>query len=268
VPAAWSIALVIFKWNIISPVREFVGLVNFIEAFTSPRVWNAFLVTYRFMGLFVPTVMVFSIALAVIVNGLPRLKHLFAMGFFMPYLASGVAIGLVVQGFVSYNSPLNTVLRRIFGTSPDWLGTPILAVLVISAMMVWKFSGYYSVIFLASLQSIPNDYYEAAALDGATGWQIFRYITFPQLYPALFTVLVLASGVSFNIFTEPFVLTGGGPAMATQTWQLEIYYQAFERFRAGYGATVAVLNAGITFTTIAVIRAVMRKWGARYGYEN
>jgi len=109
--------------------------------------------------------------------------------------------------------------------------------------------------------------YEAAALDGAGPFTQFWRITLPLLYPAFFTVLVLAVGTTFGIFTEPYVLTGGGPELATHTWQLEIYYQAFERFRAGYGTTVALINAVVTFTTILVIRRLTQSWGARHGFR-
>ncbi|MGI5917996.1 MAG: carbohydrate ABC transporter permease, partial [Anaerolineae bacterium] len=104
------------------------------------------------------------------------------------------------------------------------------------------------------------------ALDGSTGWTTFWRVTLPLLYPGIYTVLILSTGIMFSIFTEPFVLTQGGPQMATQTWQLEIYFQAFERFRAGYGATVALLNALVTFATILVIRRLIEGWGNRFGY--
>jgi multiple sugar transport system permease protein len=266
IPAIWSIILVFQNWNLIAPVRQPVGLANVREALTSPRIWNAALVSYRFMLIIVPTVMLLSILLALLVHNLPRFKALFAVGFFLPYLASGVAVSVVVRGVLSFNSPINVFLRNTLGTSPNWLGTPWLATAVISAMIIWKFAGYYALIFLAVLQGIPNEIYEAAALDGSTGWTTFWRVTLPLLYPGIYTVLILSTGIMFSIFTEPFVLTQGGPQMATQTWQLEIYFQAFERFRAGYGATVALLNALVTFATILVIRRLIEGWGNRFGY--
>jgi multiple sugar transport system permease protein len=244
-----------------------VGLGNFREAVTSPRVYNAFVNTYKFMAIIVPGVLLASLCLALIVQHLPWLKQFYAVGFFLPYLASGVAIGLVVRGLLSYDSPLNEFLRQIFGSSPRWLRDPSWATLVISFMIVWKFSGYYALIFLAGLQGIPRELYEAAALDGAGPFTQFRKITLPLLYPAFYTVLVLAVGLCFGIFTEPYVLTGGGPRFSTHTWQLEIYYQAFERFRAGYGATVAVLNAVATFVSVLLIRRVVESWGAKRGFR-
>jgi len=267
IPLGWSLFLVFQDWDLIAPTPLFVGLANFKEALSSPRVWNAFLVTYKFMILLVPLVVAASIGLALILHNVPRFKQLFAVGFFLPYLASGVAVSLVVKGLLSYNSALNVLLRAVFGASPDWLGNGTLAVLTITMMVVWKLSGYYSLIFLAGLQSIPGELYEAASIDGANAWTTFWRVTLPMLYPSFYTVLILVVGLTFALFTEPFTLTSGGPQMATQTWQLEIYYQAFNQFRSGYGATVALLNAVATLISILVLRRVVEAWGHRYGWD-
>jgi multiple sugar transport system permease protein len=266
-PLVMSVLLVFFDWNMISPEKVFVGLGNFKEALTSNRVWNAFLVSYKFMIVFVPGVMATSLILALIVNALPWFKSFFSVGFFLPYLVSGVALSLFVRGFLSYTSPLNVFLRSVFGSSPSWLHNSTLAVLVITAMIIWKMAGYYALILLAGLQGIPSDIYEAASLDGANSWQKFWSITVPMLYPALYTVLIMAVGLVFGIFTEPYVLTNGGPQLATQTWQLEIYYQAFSLFRSGYGATMALLNAVVTFVSIWIIRRIAESRGRRYGWN-
>jgi len=267
IPLIWSLFLVFQRWDLIAPAPVFVGLANLKEALTSQRVLQAFLVTYKFMLLFVPLVMVVSIGLALLVHHLPRYKPLFAVGFFLPHLASGVVTSLVVRGVISYNSAFETFLRHTFGISLDLLSDGTTATLLITLMMVWKFAGYYALIFLAGLQGISVDLYEAASLDGAGAWTRFWRITLPMLYPAFYTVLIFAVGLTFSIFTEPFVLTNGGPQMATQTWQLEIYYQAFDLFRAGYGATVALLNAVATLISILIIRSLVESWGRRNGWE-
>jgi multiple sugar transport system permease protein len=267
IPLVWSIFLVFQDWDLISPTPVFVGLANIKEALSSPRVLAAFVNSYKYMVLFIPLVMVASVCLALIVHHLPRLKALFAVGFFLPYLASGVVVSLIVRGVLSYNSGFDTFLRTSLHINPDWLGNGTLAILVITMMMVWKFAGYYALIFMAGLQGIPTDFYEAAAIDGAGPWTRFWRITIPMLYPAFYTTLILAVGLMFSIFTEPFVLTNGGPQLATQTWQLEIYYQAFNQFRAGYGATVALLNAIATLISILVIRKIVEAWGHHYGWD-
>ena len=147
--------------------------------------------------------------LAVIIHSLPKFKGLFSVAFFLPYLASGVASAIVVNGVLSYNSPLNIWLRNSFGLDIDWLGSSILAPLIIALMMAWKFAGYYALLFVAGLESIPKDVYEAAEIDGAVGFKRFWHVTLPMLYPSFYTVTILAVGLMFGIFTEPYVLTGG-----------------------------------------------------------
>ncbi|QBD77118.1 sugar ABC transporter permease [Ktedonosporobacter rubrisoli] len=267
IPLLWSIFLVFQNWNLISPTPQFIGLANFQEALTSPRVRQAFFVSYKFMLFFIPLVLAASIGLALILHHIPRWKALFAVGFFLPYLASGVVSSLIVRGFLSYDSAFNVFLRSHFGASPDWLGNGTLATLVIVVMLVWKLSGYYALIFLSGLQGIAPEIYEAASIDGVSRWASFWRITLPLLYPAFYTVLILAVGMMFSIFTEPFTLTNGGPDMATQTWQLEIYYQAFDQFRSGYAATIALINAVVTLLTILIIRRLVEAWGHHYGWD-
>lgn len=265
-PFVWAALLVFAEWNLISPERRLVGLANFIEAFGSPRVHAAFWAPFKFMAVFLPTVLAASLAIALLVNSLGRWSGVVAVGFFMPYLASGVAMSLVVQGVLSYNSPLSDFFFWLLGDVPDWFGVPVLAVVVIGLMIAWKFSGYYALIFLAGLQSIPKELYEAAQIDGAGPWTSFWRITVPMLYPALYSVVILAVGLMFGVFTEPYMLTGGGPDLATHTWHLEIYYQAFSSLRAGYASAVAVLNALSVFLVLTVVRRLMEWWGRANGW--
>lgn len=266
VPFVWALLLVFTEWDLISPQRQMVGLANFVEALTSPRVRAAFWTPFKFMAVFLPAVLVAAMAIALLVHSLGRWAGVVAVGFFMPYLASGVAMALVVQGILSYNSPLSDAFFWLMGDVPDWFGVPALAVVVIALMMAWKFSGYYALIFLAGLQSIPKELYEAAEIDGAGSWTSFWRITVPMLYPALYSVMVLAVGLMFGVFTEPYMLTGGGPDLATHTWHLEIYYQAFSSLRAGYASAIAILNALSVFVVLTVVRRAMEWWGRANGW--
>ena len=267
IPLAWSLWLVFTNWNLISPRIDFVGLENFVKAFKSARVHAAFISAYRIMGFFIPMVLIQSLGVALLINSLPWGRAFFSVGFFMPYLASGVAVALVVRGILAYNSPAAPIFKALFGTVPNWFGHPVLAIFIISLLIAWKFSGYYALIFLAGLQSIPKELYEAAELDGARFFTKLFRITLPMLYPAFYTVLIMAVGLCFAIFTEPFMLTGGGPGRATHTWYLEIYYQVFQNLRAGYGAAISFINAGGTFTSVLIVRRLMQRWGRALGYE-
>jgi multiple sugar transport system permease protein len=265
IPLIWSMYLSFTDWNLISPVYYFKGFDNFIDAVKHPGVQAAFFVTFKFMAAFVPMVIISSLAVALVIHGLPRFKGLFLIGFFLPYLASGVVSSLIVKGLLSHNSALNVFLRGI-GIEIDWLSTPLSALLVVAAIIAWKFTGYYALILTAGFESINKDVYEAAAIDGVTPSQRFWKITLPLLYPALFTVLILSIGVSFGIFTEVYQLTGGGPNYATNTWQMEIFKQAFTNLSAGYASAVAIIASVVTFASILVIRKLLEMWGKRNGW--
>ncbi|EKZ0268299.1 sugar ABC transporter permease [Listeria monocytogenes] len=266
VPLVWSIWLSVTDWNMMSPDINFVGFDNFIKAFTSPAVKAAFFVTYKFLIVFVPMALIISMIVAVLVNGLPRFKGLYLVAFFLPYLSSGVVTSLIVQGLLSYNSALNVFLRGHFGWDIDWLGTPMSALVIISLMIAWKMSGYYALILISGLASINHEIYEAASMDGSGRFRTFWKVTVPMLYPALFTVIVLAVGVSFGIFTEVYQLTGGGPNFATNTWQMEIFNQAFVNLNSGYASAISLMAATVTFASIGVIKKMLEKWGQRNGW--
>lgn len=266
-PLVWAIWLAGMDWNLISPKREFVGLGNIITALHNAKVAASFFNAFKFILIFVPLSVVISLAIAVLLNALPVGANFFTVAFFLPYLASGVATSLVTKGLIAINSPANQLILSVFHYQPPWLQHPVWATLVITVLIAWKFSGYYALIFLAGLRSIPWEMYEAAAIDGASLWTQFRRITVPALYPSFYTVVVLAVGMMFGIFTEPYMLTGGGPNLATHTWQLEIYQQAFSSFKAGYASAIAILNALATFAGVAVVRWIMTRWGRAYGYE-
>ena len=264
IPLVWSFYLAFTDWNLIAPTYNFVGFTNFIDAVKHPGVQAAFFVTFKFLAVYVPMVIVLSLVVALAVQGLPKLKGLFLVGFFLPYLASGVVSAFIVKGILSYNSPLNEFLRGI-GLDIDWLGTPFSALVIVAFMIAWKFSGYYALILTAGLESINKEVYEAAAIDGVTGWQNFWKVTLPLLYPSLYTVIILAVGVTFGIFTEVYQLTGGGPNYATNTWQMEIYTQAFSNMDAGYASAVALIASVVTFAAIYVFKKLLEMWGKRNG---
>lgn len=267
IPLVWSLFLSLTDWNLIAPTFSFVGIENYTEALKSPGVQSAFFVAFKFMALFVPMVVASSIIVALIVQGLPKFKGLFLIGFFLPYLASGVVSSLIVKGLLSYNSPINAFLRNSLGLDINWLGSPFGALFTVAVIIAWKFTGYYALILTSGFDSIDKEVYEAALIDGVTPMQRFWKITFPLLYPALFTVLILAIGVTFGIFTEVYQLTGGGPNFATNTWQMEIFTRAFSNLQAGYASAIAIIASIVTFISIFIIRKLLEMWGKRNGWN-
>jgi len=178
---------------------------------------------------------------------------------FIPYLTSGVAVSVVVRYFFSYSSLFNLFLREQLNLDIRWFQDPFWAFLIIVGIIVWKISGYYALIILAALESVPKEIYDAAALDGASNLLKFFRITLPMIVSSVSTVLVLLAGLVFGIFTEPYLLTGGGPLLSTTTWYLELYNMSFVRFESGQGAAIAILNAVQIFITLRLLTYVMDK---------
>lgn len=266
IPLFFSIWLAFTDWDMMSPNINFVGIDNFISAIQSRGVRAAFIVTFKFLAVFVPMVLVLSMTIAVLVNSLPKFKGLFLVAFFLPYLSSGVVTSLIVNGILSHNGTINRVLRNQFNIRIDWLGNPNTALFIISLMIAWKMSGYYALILHSGLENINKDLYEAAAIDGSSRVKTFFKITLPMLYPALITVLILAVGITFGIFTEVYQLTGGGPNYATNTWQMEIYREAFVSLESGYASAISLISSVVTFATVGVFRKLIQKWGEHNGW--
>ncbi|MDR0300643.1 MAG: sugar ABC transporter permease [Streptococcaceae bacterium] len=266
-PLLWSLWLAFTDWNMISPTINFVGVSNFVKAIQAPEVQAAFLVTYKFLIAFVPMALILSMAVALLVNALPKFKGLFMVAFFLPYLSSGVVTSLIVKGLLAKNGPFDSFLQNNLHLNVDWFGNSVTAILIISFMIAWKMAGYYGLILISGLQNINQEVYESASLDGANRWTSFWKITLPMLFPALFTVVILAVGVSFGIFTEVYQLTGGGPELATNTWQMDIFNQAFVNLNSGYASAIAIIASLVTFASIGVIRKLLNIWGKKNGWN-
>lgn len=266
-PLVWALVLSMMDWNLMSPNQTFVGLQNFTDLFKDARVQAAFINSYRYLIPIVLLTFTFGLIIAILVSKLPdKVKGFVAVLFFIPYLTSGVATSVVVKYFFNYNSLFNVFLRDTFGLNINWLTDQRYAFWVMVGIVAWKMSGYYALFILSGLENIDGDIHEAAALDGSQGFHKLFNITIPMLMPTLTTVLVLATGLAFGIFTEPFLLTGGGPNMSTTTWQLEIYNASFTRFDSGYGAAMAIANAVQIFVTLRIINYFTDKLNKKFGY--
>ncbi|GAA0083649.1 carbohydrate ABC transporter permease [Clostridium sp. MB05] len=265
IPLVWAFWLSMTDWNLMSKNKNFVGFDNFTALFSDPRVKAAFINSFKYLIPIVIFTFVAAMIIALLVHKLPeKIKGITAVLFFIPYLTSGVAISVVVRYFFSFNSALNVSLRDK-GINIDWFRDPKWAFIIIVGIVVWKMSGYYALFILSALESIPDDVHDACKIDGATGFKKFKSVTLPMVIPTLTTVIVLAAGLAFGIFTEPYLLTGGGPNLATTTWQLEIYNTSFTNFQSGYGAAIAIASAVHVFVTIKIITFIMEKFNKKYG---
>lgn len=266
-PLIWAFWLSMMDWNLMSKNKTFVGAKNFIALFSDTKVQAAFINSYRYLVPVVLLCFLCGLIIALLVSKLPdKIKGIVAVLFFIPYLTSGVATSVVVKYFFNYNSIFNEFLREHFNLTINWLTDERYAFGVMVGIVVWKMAGYYALFILSGIESIGTDVNEAAALDGSTGLHKLIHITLPMIMPTLTTVLVLATGLAFGIYTEPFLLTGGGPNLSTTTWQLEIYNTSFTRFQSGYGAAMAIASAVQIFVTLRIVNFVSDKLNKRFGF--
>ena len=266
IPLMWAFWLSTMDWNLMSDDKKFVGAGNFVNLFLDNKVQAAFVNSYRYLLPIVILCFAFGLAIALLVSNLPeRIKGFVAVLFFIPYLTSGVATSVVVKYLLAYNSVFSVFLRERFGVDVNWLQDKRSAFAIMVILVVWKMSGYYALFILSAIEGISEDVKEACALDGSTGFHRLIHVTLPMITPTLTTVIVLATGLAFGIYTEPYLLTGGGPNLATTTWQLEIYNASFTRYQSGYAAAMAIVNADQIFVTLRVINVVDR-FNKKFGW--
>jgi multiple sugar transport system permease protein len=244
-PVFVAIYLSFTQWNMIAPPR-WVGMRNYLRQLGDPLfhtvAWN----TAYLSVVYIPLVIAASLGLALLLNRQFPLRNVYRALYFAPVVTSVVAISLLWQWILEPEfGLLNYLLSMVGIQGPLWLASRDWAMPGIILMRVWWGAGFYMVILLAGLQSIPPIYYEAAKLDGANAWQCFRFVTLPLLSPALFLVFVMATILTLQEFEQVYIMTGGGPADATNVMVLHIYRQAFRYFRMGDATALSVLLFGV-----------------------
>ena len=261
IPLIWAIWLAGTDWNLMSLSWNWIGLDNFIKAIVDPNVHKVFFNGLKYLVAIVPLVCIFSIGIASVLHNLPaRFKGLFSVFFFVPFLTSGVATSVFVRYFFSYSSAFNIWLRNTWGLTIGWFTDPSVAFWVIVGIIIWKVSGYYSLFLFASYEAISPEILEAAELDGASNTRRFWKIVVPMITSSLQSVIILATGLVYSIFTEPFLLTGGGPAKTTLSWQLLLYNTSFVNFKSGYGAMIAIFTAICIFVTLRLVVTITNRY--------
>ena len=245
-PFAFSLWASVTDYSPIRAGTQFVGFANYARALGDPAFWTALGNTAFFVVGTIPFTTALALGLALAVQPAFRGRTFFRVGFFVPSVVSVVVLSLIFKGLYAGQGPINLGLRSLGLPAPDWLLDPHTALPAIMAMDVWSASGYYMIIFLAGLEAIPRDLYEAARLEGASSWARFTRITLPLLRPTLLFVLVVNTVRSLQIFAEVFVMTRGGPLHRTTTVVYYLYEQAFYRFDLGYASAVAYLLFAVT----------------------
>jgi multiple sugar transport system permease protein len=259
-PLIFSIWLTFHDWNIVSPDLPFVGLRHYERLVRDEVFFQALWNTLRFLLINIPLQIVLALLLALALNQPLRGRNFFRGAYFLPVVTSGVVISFLWAWLLSTDDGLiNHVLGRIGMEPIPWLTSETWSIPSLAWVAAWKNLGYYVVLFLAGLQSIPRNLYEAARIDGASSWQCFFRITLPLLNPAMLLVVVLSTINGFQLFTEPFIMTGGGPANSSLSVVMLIYKHAFQSLDMGYAATIGLVLALLIFSVSALQRKILEK---------
>lgn len=260
-PIIASFALSFTEWNFLLGFKQikFVGFDNFERLFADDTFWRSLKNNLIFI-LVVPITLAASLGLAVIINKYVYFKDFFKVVYFMPYISSVVAVSIVWQVlFHPSYGPVNNFLRSIgIDDPPKWIADLHFALPSVMMIMVWISIGYNLIIYIAGLQSIPQDYYEAAEIDGAKSWHKFRYITLPMLSPTTFFLLITGIIGTFKVFDLIQVLTKGGPAGSTSVVVFHLYETAFVNLKMSYASTMALF----LFLAIFIV-TLLQWWGQR-----
>lgn len=246
-PLVRGLQMSVYHWNLAAPKQsEFVGMDNFVRALTDdPTFWVATRNTLIYAAVTVPGQIVLGLAVALLLNAGLRGRVFFRTLFYLPVVTSWLVVSFVFAFLFSDGlGPVNFLLVDVLHLIDEpiaWLHQTWTAEVPINLLGIWKGVGWNMVIFLAALQTIPAQLYEAATVDGAGPWQRLRHITLPLLRPAfLFVSVVLIIG-AFNVFLSVYLLTGGGPERSTEVLLTYMYNQAFRYLDFGYGVTIGLL---------------------------
>jgi multiple sugar transport system permease protein len=240
---------------------NFVGLDNYIELLGDPSFRISLLNTAYFVVVGVPLTLVLGLAAAMALDrGIRRFRTLYRVGYYLPVVTSIVAVAVVWRFVLNPDyGLLNMTLGAVGINGPNWLADPILAMPSLIVMAAWRNLGFAMVLFLAGLQTIPVQLYEAASIDGAGRWAAFKSVTLPLLRPTLLFAVVITTIGYLQVFEEPFVMTDGGPLDRTLSVSMFMYEEGFEFFHQGYAAAIAwvlfILVAVVAFVQFRVLRS-------------
>jgi multiple sugar transport system permease protein len=255
-PVIFAFVLAFLNWDGNNPMT-FAGLDNFKKLLTDSRFHDALLNTILYVVGTVPLTMVCSLGLAIVLNQKVKGRNFFRTVSFFPYVASLVAVAAVWNMiFNPANGPVNMILSKLgVENLPGWAADKNWALITVILFSVWKSMGYYMVIYLAGLQGISADLYEAAGLDGANGWQKFKSITWPMLSPTTFFVIIMLTINSFKVYDQMYMITQGGPGTSTLVLVYHIYNVAFKNWDLGYASAISM----VLFLLVLIVTIVQFK---------
>ena len=243
-PILLGLRMSLFNWSLVgSGTNEFFGFRNYAEALSDPNFWSSLWNTIVFTIISTPILVILSLALSLMVNSISgRLQWIYRLAFFAPYTLSVTVMALIWSWmFEPGFGLLNGVLNSLGLPSVNWLTQPGVAMLSIVLVTIWWTLGFNFLLYLAGLQQLSKEVYEASALDGASWWNQIRYITIPLLNRQTILIIVLQVIASLQLFGQTYLLTGGGPAFSTRPVIEYIYDSGFTNFRAGFAAATSYL---------------------------
>lgn len=260
-PLIYNFYLSFTKWNMISPVIPFVGVENYVTLVHDAVFWKVLRNTF-YLGIGSISIrLVFALVLALVLNQRLAGRGFYRAIIFSPTFTTGAAVAIVWTWLLHREFGLMRIPFELVGlASPNWLADVRWTLPAIILVTIWKGLGYDTVIFLAGLQSIPSDLYEAAQVDGAGRWSLFRHVTLPMLSPITFFLVVTSVIHALQAFDLVAVMTGGGPMNSSKVIVYYIYENAFKFFKVGYASTLAVVLFLLTLLiTVGQVR-LSRRW--------
>lgn len=260
-PILNTIFLSFYEWDMISPIKEFVGIKNYQTLFRDVKFYQTLSNTFVYMLLTVGLGVILAIALALFLRKDTRINKFMQNLIFTPYIVSLASISFLWMWLMNNDFGLLNYLLSLVGVGPiDWLGNPKVALISLVMISVWKTLGYNTLIILSALQSIPKHLYEAASLDKATKRQTFFKITLPMISPTLFFLTIVSIIASFKVFETIQIITNGGPQNSTNTLVYSIYEYGFQFYKIGYASTIGVvLLVIISIFTIIYFKLLSKK---------
>lgn len=254
-PLLYSGFLSVMEWNGFSPDRTYVGLDNYRAIFASSQFRNALVVTLKYTAGVTVLSVAIGLVIAVLLNADIRGRNIYRLIYFLPVVTSTVAAAVVWRYLMTPGTGYADVFLRSIGLtppSPAWLRNPDWALRIVILVGLWKRLGFNIVVFLAGLQNIPKDFYEAATVDGAGTVQRFRHITIPLIAPITLLLVIMSIIDAFLIFDVVYVMTDGGPVGTTEVVGLLLYRQAFRYFNLGDASAMGWVIFAIVFTVTLI----------------
>jgi multiple sugar transport system permease protein len=263
-PLVDAFVMSFFHWNLLTS-SQFIGLENYQRALSDPVFWLALRNVVLFAVIAVPGQMVLGLGAALLLDQQLRFRSFFRTLFYLPVVTSWVVVSILFTYLYNGQAgPINYVLHDLLHIIPSyvfWLGDPNTALPAIASLDIWKGVGWAAVIYLAGLQNIPRELYDAAMVDGAGRWQRFAHLTVPLLRPTVMFLAVMLTIGSFNTFIQVYIMTGGGPLHSTETVLTYMYTNAFNSLDLGYGAAISYLFTLLMFViSITQIRLLRRRY--------